>query len=192
MRSIVILCIFLRALTSISNAAGPADSACSQLQELKAKTDEKVPVGTNAVEFYAGREKSLHDAAAVFVQQFPNDAHKSQALFLKIATTDFEGSIEQRTAQLKQNETDGRLILADTALPKDLRFQVERTILSQWLDNPDLITTPGQAAEIEERIAELARTNPTEPRALSLKLGRAKLLLRFDHEKGLEALQDLI
>jgi thiol-disulfide isomerase/thioredoxin len=192
MRSIVVLCICLRALTSILNAAGPADSAWSQLQELKAKADEKVPIGTNAVEFYAGREKSLHDAATEFAQQFPNDAHKSQALFWKIATTDFEGSIEQRTAQLQQNETDGRSILADTALPQDLRFQVQRTIFSQWLDNSDVITTPTQAAEIEERIAELARANPTVPRAVSLKLGRAKLLLRFDHQKGLEALQDLV
>jgi thiol-disulfide isomerase/thioredoxin len=192
MRSIVVLCICLRALTSISIAAGPADSAWSQLQELKEKTNAKVPVGTNAVEFYAGREKSLHDAAAEFAQQFPNDAHRPQALLWKIATTDFEGSIEQRTAQLQQNETDGRSILADTALSQDLRFQVQRTILSQWLDNPDLITTSSQAAEIEERIAELARANPTEPRAVSLKLGRAKLMLRFDHEKGLEALQDLI
>jgi thiol-disulfide isomerase/thioredoxin len=192
MRLIVVLCICLRALTSISNAAGPADSAWSQLQELKAKTEEKVPLGINAVEFYAGREKSLHDAAAEFAQQFPNDVHRPQALLWKIATTDFEGSIEQRTAQLQQNETDERSILADTALPQDLRFQVERTILSQWLDNPDLITTSSQAAEIEERIAELARANPTEPRAVSLKLGRAKLMLRFDHEKGLEALQELI
>jgi len=192
MRSIVVLCICLRALTSISIAAGPADSAWSQLQELKEKTDEKVPVGTNAVEFYAGRERSLHDAAAEFVQQFPNDAHRPQALLWKIATTDFEGSIELRTAQLQQNETDGRLVLADMASPQDLRFQVQQTILSQWLDNPDLITTSSQATEIEERIAELARANPTEPRAVSLKLGRAKLMLRFDHEKGLATLQDLI
>jgi len=192
MRSIVVLCICLRALTSISIAAGPADSAWSQLQELKEKTDEKVPVGTNAVEFYAGRERSLHDAAAEFVQQFPNDAHRPQALLWKIATTDFEGSIELRTAQFQQNETDGRLVLADMASPQDLRFQVQQTILSQWLDNPDLITTSSQATEIEERIAELARANPTEPRAVSLKLGRAKLMLRFDHEKGLATLQDLI
>src|SRR3984885_6796658 len=119
MRSIVVLCICLPALTSISIAAGPPDSAWSQLQELKEKTNEKVPVGTNAVEFYAGREKSLHDAAAEFAQQFPNDAHRPQAFLWKIATTDFEGSIEQRTAQLQQNETDGRSILADTALPQD-------------------------------------------------------------------------
>jgi thiol-disulfide isomerase/thioredoxin len=192
MRSIVVLCICFRALTSISNAAGPSDSAWSQLQELKEKASEKVPVGTNAVEFYAGREKSLHDAAAAFAQQFPNDAHRPQALLWKIATTDFEGSVEQRTAQLQQNETDGRSLLVDTALPKDLRFQLQRTILSQWLDNPDLITTPTQAAGIEERIVELIGENPTEPRAVSLKLARAKLMLRFDHEKGLEVLQDLV
>jgi thiol-disulfide isomerase/thioredoxin len=192
MRSIVVLCICVRALASISNAAGPADSAWSQLQELKEKANEKVPVGTNAVEFYAGREKSLHDAAAEFGRRFPNDAHRPQALLWKIDTTDFEGSVEQRTAQLQQNETDGRSILADAALPQDLRYQVQRTILSQWLDNPDLITTPGQAADIEQRIAELMRANPAEQRAVSFKLARAKLMLRFDHDKGLELLQDLV
>jgi thiol-disulfide isomerase/thioredoxin len=191
MRSIVVLCICIRVLTLISNAAGTDDSAWSQLQELKEKANEKVPAGTNAVEFYAGREKSLHDAATEFGRQYPNDAHKSQALIWKIETTDFEGSIEQRTAQLQQNETDERSILADGALPQDLRYQVQRTILSQWLDNPDLITTPGQATNIEERIAELIRANPTEPRVVSLKLARTKLLLRFDHEQGLELLQDL-
>jgi thiol-disulfide isomerase/thioredoxin len=192
MRSIVVFCICVRALTSISNAAGPADSAWSQLQELKEKTNEKVPVGTNAVEFYAGREKSLHDAAAEFAQHFPNDAHKPQALLWKIDTTDFEGSVEQRLALLRQNETDERSILDEAALPPDLRYQTQRTILTQWLDNPDLITTPGQAADIEERIADLLRTNPTEPRAVSFQLARAELMLRFDHEKGLELLQDLI
>ena len=95
-------------------------------------------------------------------------------------------------AQLRQNETDGRSILDDGALTLDLRYQVQRTILFQWLDNQDLITAPCQAADIEERIAELVRGNPTEPRALSFQMARAELILRFDHEKGLELLQDLI
>jgi thiol-disulfide isomerase/thioredoxin len=192
MRSIVILCVCVGVLTSISNAAGPSDSAWSQLQVLKEKTNEKVPVGTNAVEFYAGREKSLHDVAADFAKQFPNDARTPQALLWKIETADLQGSVEQRMAQLRQNETDGRSILDDGALTPDLRYQVQRTILFQWLDNRDLITAPGQAADIEERIAELVRGNPTEPRALSFELARAELMLRFDHEKGLELLQDLI
>jgi thiol-disulfide isomerase/thioredoxin len=191
MGSIVVLGICFCALTSISNAEEPAASAWSRLQELKEKTNEKVPVGTNAAEFYGGREKSLHDAAAEFARQFPNDTHKSQALLWKIDTTDFEGSVEQRTGQLQQNETDGRSILSDPALPQDLHYQVQRIILSQWLDNPDLITTPDQATNLEERIDGLLRANPTEPRAISLKLARAQLMLRFDHEKGLELLQDL-
>ena len=118
MRSLAVLCIFIRALASISNAEEAADSAWSQLQELKDKANEKVPVGTNAVEFYAGREKSLHDAAAEFVKQFPNDARAPQAMLWKIETTDFPGSAEQRIA-LAARERDGMRdpIVDDTALP---------------------------------------------------------------------------
>lgn len=192
MRSLVLFCIFFRALTSILDAADPAALAWSQLQDLNEKANEKVPIGTNAVDFYAGREKALHDAAAQFVKQFPNNPHTAQAKVWKIETTDFPNSSEQRIALLRQNEQDARLIINDTALPPDLRFQVEHTILNQWLDNPDLITTREQAIDIEEQIADLLRENPGEPNAVSLQLARADLILRFDHEEGLALLQELI
>jgi len=191
MRSLVGLCILFPAMAAISNAAEAADSAWSQLQTLHGKANEKVPLGTNAVEFYSGREKALHDAAAAFVERFPSDAHKAQAMLWKIETTDFQGSAAERTAQLGQDESDGRQVVDNEASAPDLRLQVQRTILTQWLNNPDLITTPDQAAEIEGRIADLLRTNPTDPRAISFQLARADLILRFNHEKGMAFLQDL-
>jgi len=170
MRLLVVLCVLIRALASISNAAGPADTAWSRLEELNAKANEPVPVGTNAVEFYAGREKALHDAAIEFVKQFPTDAHRPQAIFWKIETTDFQQPAAQRIDLLRQNELEARPIVEDTMLPQDLRSQVQRTILTQWLDNSDLITTPSLAAEIEERIADLVRNNQaTIVRPLSLR-----------------------
>ena len=190
MRLLVVLCVAIRALALISNAADRADTAWSQLEGLNAKANEPVPVGTNAVEFYAGREKALHDAAEEFVKQFPADTHRPQAMFWKIETTDFPEPVEQRISLLRQNELDARTIVENTALPQDLRSQIQRTILTQWLDNPDLITTPGQAVGIEERIADLVQKNPAEPRALSFQLARADLMLRFDHEKGLALLQE--
>ena len=192
MRLLVVLCVLTRALASISNAADPADTAWLRLEELNTKANEPVPGGTNAVEFYAGREKALHDAAAEFAKQFPTDAHRPQAIFWKIETTDFQQPAEQRINLLRQNELDARPIVEDTMLSQDLRSQVQRTILTQWLDNSDLITTPGQAVEIEERIADLVRNNQAEPRALSFQLARADLMLRFDHEKGLALLQELM
>jgi thiol-disulfide isomerase/thioredoxin len=69
---------------------------------------------------------------------------------------------------------------------------MQRTILTQWLDNPDLITAPDQAANLEERIASLVEKNPAEPRIISLQLARAGLLLRFDHAKGMALLEDLM
>src|SRR6185436_6696890 len=167
MRLLVVLCVLIRALASISNAAGPADTAWSRLEELNVKASEPVPVGTNAVEFYAGREKALHDAAIEFVKQFPTDARRPQAIFWKIETTDFQQPAEQRINLLRQNELEARPVVDDMTLSQDLRSQVQRTILTQWLDNSDLITTPSLAAEIEERIADLVRNNQAEPRALS-------------------------
>jgi len=125
------------------------------------------------------------------VKQFPNDAHEPQALLWKIETTNLLGSAEQRIAFLRQNEQDARNVADNTALPANLRFQIQRTIITQWLDNPDLITTPDQAADIEERIADLVRKNPSEPPVIFLPLARAELMLRFDHEKGVTLLQEL-
>src|ERR1700722_17751618 len=170
MRPLLVFCIFIRTLASISSAANPADSAWSQLKELEDKANEKVPLGANAVDFYAGREKALHDAAAEFVKQFSNDAHVAQAMLWKIQMTDFPGSTEQRIALLRQNELDAGKVVDDTSLPPDLRLQLQRTILTQWLDNPDLITTVNQANEIEGRIADLLRRNPAEPKAITFQL----------------------
>ena len=122
MRLLVVLCVSIRALALISNAADRADTAWSQLEGLNAKANEPVPVGTNAVEFYAGREKALHDAAEEFVKQFPADTHRPQAMFWKIETTDFPEPVEQRISLLRQNELDARLIVENTALPQDLRI----------------------------------------------------------------------
>jgi thiol-disulfide isomerase/thioredoxin len=191
MRSFAVLYIFIGVLASISNAEDASDSAWARLQELNDKVHEKVPIGTNAVEFYAGREKALRDAAIQFVKQFPNDAHQPQAILWKIESSEFPESAEQRIALLGQNERDARPIVEDKASPAELRFQLQRTILAQWLDNPDLITTSGQAADLEERIADLVRKNPGEPRLLFFPLARANLMLRFQHQEGLAVLQEL-
>ena len=71
------------------------------------------------------------------------------------------------------------------------RFQIQRTILDQWLDNSDLITTPDQAADLEARMADLVSKNPRGPQVISLQLARANLMLRFDHQEGLALLEEL-
>jgi thiol-disulfide isomerase/thioredoxin len=190
MRSLAVLVVFLRAMASISQAEGAADSAWAQLQELNAKATEKVPVGTNAVEFYAGPEKALHDGAASFIKQFPNDLHAPLALLWKIQSTDFPQSEEQRIVLLEGNEREAQPVVDNMALPPELRFQIQRTLLNQWLDNADLIKTSEQAAEIEERMADLIRKDPAEPRIVSLQLARVNLMLRFDHQKGVTLLQE--
>src|SRR6202035_4547490 len=190
MRLLVVLCVFIRALTLISNAADRADTAWSQLEGLNAKAKEPVPVGTNAVEFYSGREKALHDAAAEFVEQFPNDSHQAEAMLWRIQTTNYPDVAEQRVTLLRQNEKDAANIVDNGAWPANLRFQIQRTILAPWLDQPEVITTSGVAVEIEDRLADLVRKNPGET-LISFQLARVDLMLRFQPEKGRALLQEL-
>lgn len=190
MRSLAVLCISLVVFALISDAEDAASSAWLQLQALNAQAHAQVPIGTNAAEFYAGREKALHEDAAEFTKRFPHDVHEPQAMLWKLETTDFPDPADQRIALLRQNEIDARPIAGDPALPADFRFEVESTILAQWLDRPDVIR-PDQAVILENRIAELVQTNPTEPAIISFQLARADLMLRFDHEKGVAFLREL-
>jgi thiol-disulfide isomerase/thioredoxin len=190
MRSLAVLCISLGIFTLTSDAEDAAGSAWLQLQALNAQAHAQVPIGTNAVEFYAGREKALHENAAEFTKRFPHDVHEPQAMLWKIETTNFPDPADQRIALLRQNEMDAQSIVGDPALPADFRFEVESTLLAQWLDRPDVIR-PDQAVILENRIAELVQTNPAEPAIISFQLARADLMLRFDHEKGVAFLRAL-
>jgi thiol-disulfide isomerase/thioredoxin len=169
----------------------PAAAAWSQLIALNAKAHEELPVGANAVEYYAERNKALHEAAAAFVQKFPNDVHEPQAMLCKLETTDFPDPSDQRLALLHENDLEAESLEQNRVLPADMRYEAERTVLLQWLNNSDLITTSDQAAAIESRIAQLLDENPAEPLTVSLQLARADLMLRFDYQKGIAFLNEL-
>jgi thiol-disulfide isomerase/thioredoxin len=190
MRSLALLWILVQILASASSAGEAPDAAWSRLQGLRERANEKVPIGTNAVEFYSGREKALHDSAAEFVKQFPNDAHQAEAMLWRIQTTNYPDLAEQRVTLLRQNERDAATIVDNAAWPANLRFQIQRTILAQWLDQPEVITTSGVAVEIEDRLADLVRKNPGET-LISFQLARVDLMLRFEPEKGRALLQEL-
>ncbi len=59
MRSLAVLCILLEVFTLTSDAEDAAGSAWLQLQALNAQAHAQVPIGTNAVEFYAGPRESV-------------------------------------------------------------------------------------------------------------------------------------
>ncbi len=193
MRSLVVLCIAISAASAATSNAQDSAAAgpWSHVKELSAKANEKVPIGINAVEFYAERNKALHDSAADFAQKFSNDVHTPQAILWKLDSTDFSGSNEQKLAILHQNETDARSLEDNTALPANLRYQAEHILLMQWLDNTDLITANDQADGIEDRIASLLEKNPQDPRAVTFQLAEAGLMLRFDPQRGMARLEEL-
>jgi thiol-disulfide isomerase/thioredoxin len=190
MRSLAMLCILIGVWALTSDAEDAADSAWLKLQALNAQAHEKVPTGTNAVEFYAGREKALHESAGEFAKRFPHDTREPQAMLWKIETTDFPEPADQRIALLRQNEMDARQIVEDQTLPANFRFAVQSALLNQWLDRPDIIG-PDQAATLEDRISELVQTHPAEPAIVSFQLASADLMLKFDHEKGMSFLREL-
>jgi hypothetical protein len=103
MRWLVVLWILIGVSALTSDAEDAAGSAWLQLQALNARANEKVPIGANAVEFYAGREKALHESAAEFAKRFPHDARAPQAILWKIETTDFPEPADQKIARLRQN-----------------------------------------------------------------------------------------
>jgi hypothetical protein len=123
-------------------------------------------------------EKAVHDASAEFAKNFPEDAREPQALIWKWETTIFPELPDERVALIQQSEREAKPILENPAIPSNLRFNIERSILDPWLDNPDLVTTAGQAAELVQRIGAYLRKNPAEPRSRSLELAKAGLMLR--------------
>jgi thiol-disulfide isomerase/thioredoxin len=193
MRILAVLCIItIPGFAAFSNAQDSAAAASwSRVEELSAKANEKVPIGTNAVDFYAERLKALHDSAADFAQKFPTDVRTPQAILWKLESTDFSGSNEQKLAILRQNEVDAQSLKENTALPANPRYQGEHILLMQWVDNSDLISSNDQAAGIENRIATLLEKNPQDPQKISLQLASAGLLVQFDHVRGMERLEEL-
>jgi thiol-disulfide isomerase/thioredoxin len=177
---------------STAQETEPAAAAWSQLEALNAKAHEEVAIGVNAVEFYSERNKALHDAAAAFIQKFPNDVDEPQASLWKLETTDFSGPSAQRLAILHQNDLEAASLEQNGVLPAKLRYEAEQTVVMQWLDNSDLITESDQATAIENRIVELLDKNPPEPLTVTLQLAKADLMLRFDHDKGIGFLNELV
>jgi thiol-disulfide isomerase/thioredoxin len=133
----------------------------------------------------------LHDAAEAFVKQSPNDQHRAQALLWRMQTADFPESADQRLELLKKDEADAKALEEDNSLPADLRLDAERTVLREWLNNPDLIATREQAEELEKRIGDYVQKQPNGQRLISFQLARANLLLRFEPERGKAFLQQL-
>jgi thiol-disulfide isomerase/thioredoxin len=182
---------FLVAGALITAVSGQESAAWQELERLEQVLQEKPAPGVNAVEFYAGREKALHDAADAFVKQSPNDPRRAQALLWRMQTTYFPESADQRLELIKKDEADAKALEEDNSLAVDLRSDAVRTVLREWLNNPDLITTREQAEELEKRIGDYVQERPNDPRLVSFQLARANLLLQFEPERGKAFLQQL-
>jgi thiol-disulfide isomerase/thioredoxin len=190
--AIMCRCYFLLALAGFAiNCFGQDASDWSKVADLEKQRAEKPAAGENAVEFYAGRKKALHDAAAEFLQKHPDDPNAASALLWKIDNTDFSGPAEQRTALLADlsGETDG--FLKAHAQPAATETQIRETLLYCYLDNDDLIHTPQQAGDLATKIGQFLADHPQAENRVKLQIVQSGLLLKEDQAKGIDFLEQL-
>ena len=182
----------LLALTGFAiNCHGQNASDWSKVADLEKQREEKPSAGENAVEFYAGRKKALHDAAAEFLQKHPDDPNAASALLWKIDNTQFSGPADQRTSLLADlsNETDA--FLKAHPQPVARETEIRQTLLYCYLDNDDLIHTPEQAGELAAKIGAFLAAYPQAENRVKLQIVQSNMLLKADQTKGIAFLEQL-
>lgn len=173
------------------NCFGQNSSDWPKVAELEKQRQEKPSAGENAVEFYAGRKKALHDAAADFLAKHPDDANAGSALLWKIDNTDFSGPAEQRTTLLANLSSEMDTFLKDHPQPKARETEIRETLLSCYLDNDDLIHTPQQAGDLATKIGQFLAGYPQAENRVKLQIVQSSLLLKADQSKGIAFLEQL-
>jgi thiol-disulfide isomerase/thioredoxin len=185
-------CYLLLALTGFAiNCLGQDSSDWSKVMEAEKQREEKPAVGQNAVEFYAGREKTLHDAAADFLAKHPDDPNAAKALLWKIDNTAFSGPAEERTTLLANLSSETDAFFKAHPQPAATETQIRETLLYCYLDNDDLIHTPQQAGDLAAKIAQFLATYPEAEKRVKLQIVESSMLLRADQAKGIEFLEQL-
>jgi thiol-disulfide isomerase/thioredoxin len=185
------LAIIILAFGPVAPGQDSVDTDWTKLVQLEKRCEERPGAGENAVEFYAQRERDLYEAARVYLQNYPNDAHAGTALEWKLKNADFSGSATDRNSLLDQLENEARSFVASHSLPAELRQQIVVTLIHQRLNNDDLITTDS-APHLEQQIADYLQENPADPKKISLELARANLLYRVDAQKAKSFLEKLL
>lgn len=173
------------------NCFGQTTSDWSKVADLEKQREEKPAAGENAVEFYAGRKKAVHDAAADFLVKHPEDPNAGSALLWKIDNTDFSGPAEQRTALLANLSSEADAFLKAHPQTKANETQIRETLLYCYLDNDDLIHTPQQAGDLATKIGQFLSDYPEAENKVKLQIVQSSLLLKEDHSKGIALLEQL-
>ena len=185
-------CYLLFALAGFAiNGFGQDASDWSKVAGLEKQREEKPPAGENAVEFYAGRKKALHDAAAEFLQKHPDDPNAASALLWKIDNTEFSGPAEQRTTLLADLSAETDAFLKSHAQSVATETQIRQTLLYCYLDNDDLIHTPQQAGDLATKIGQFLADHPQAENRVKLQIVQSGLLLKEDQAKGIAFLEQL-
>ena len=185
-------CYLLLALTGFAiNGFGQNVSDWSKVADLEKQREEKPPAGENAVEFYAGRKKALHDAAADFLEKHPDDPNAAGALLWKIDNTDFSGAPQQRTTLLANLSAETDAYLKAHPQPAAIETQLRETLLYCYLDNDDLIHTPQQAGDLAAKIGQFLADHPQAENRIKLQIVQSSMLSKEDQAKGIAFLEKL-
>jgi thiol-disulfide isomerase/thioredoxin len=185
-------CYLLLLVASFAiNCFGQNASDWSKVADLEKQREQKPPAGENAVEFYAGRKKALHDAATEFLSKYPNDPNAATALLWKIDNSDFSGPAEQRTAALTSLSVESEAFLTAHPQPAAMQTQIQETLLYCYLDNDDLIHTPQQAGDLAKKVEQFLEDHPQAENRTKLQIVESSLLLKADQAKGIAFLEQL-
>ncbi len=171
--------------------AANSDEAWRALEKLKDAADQPTPAGANAVEFHAGRDEALHDAAAAFADANPTDPRALRAVLWTIETTTFGGDKDARRRALAQNRAAAELLLNRTDVDEPFWREIARTILFQRLNNADVLINRTEQTELADAVGAYLAQVPDDPKAVTLQIARANLLSSVDPDRGTAELNRL-
>lgn len=175
--------VSLALLTCGSAMPTTAEQSWQHIDQLRQQLAADAPKGVNEVEFSAPVEHELHDAATVFVKDYPDHARRWDVQLLELKTVQFPTPPAERRAVFDRQEALAAEILTASAALTTVKQAAERTVIAQHLDHLDLIETPAQAAALEARITGYLARYPGDPKANALQVRRLDLMEKADPAK---------
>ena len=188
------LAVLLLAASQTLHAVEAAPERDQQWQHIKALQQQlsgNAPKGANEIEFFAPVKAQLHREATEFADTAGNDPRRWEARLLELKTDVFPIPAAERRTMFAQHEQFVADIQHAVDAPPEIKQNAERTILFQHLDHLDLITTPQDAAIMEQRLVAFLHRYPDDPKASSMQVRRADLLIKADPAKVRPLLDEL-
>ena len=189
---LLVVLLFAAHQTLLADEAAPdRDQRWQRIKALQQQLSGDAPKGANEIEFFAPAKAQLHREATEFAESAGNDPRRWEARLLKMKTDVFPVPAAERRTMFAQHEQIVADILNAADAPPEIKQNAERTILFQHLDHLDLVTTPQDAAVMEQRLVAYLHRYPNDSKAASMQVRRADLLAKSDPARVRPLLDEL-